>query len=58
MLVKSAPPTPTISIDRGSSDALTTAFIDSWRSVTIPSYEKNIMDINLFKDIISVHQVD
>jgi len=29
MLVKSAAPTPTISIDRGRSEALTTAFIDS-----------------------------
>jgi hypothetical protein len=55
MLVKSALPTPTISIDKGRSDALTKAFMVSWRSVTTPSYEK-IMDIWLIilEDLISM----
>ena len=35
--LKSAPPTPTIRIDKGKSDALTKASFVSWRSVSTPS---------------------
>lgn len=35
--LKSAPPTPTIRIEKGRSDALTRASFVSWRSVTTPS---------------------
>ena len=35
--LKSAPPTPTIRMDRGRSDAITKASLVSWRSVRTPS---------------------
>lgn len=41
--LKSAPPTPTMRIESGRSDAFTKASIVSWRLVTTPSYKKIII---------------
>lgn len=41
--LKSAPPTPTIRIDKGKSDALTKASLVSWKSLITPSWNYYIV---------------